>query len=123
MQIAILGSRRNLRDEVERQVRACLAEGSPLILRQYGMDEPRYNAAPAELAAAFVIIDDAKALDSLRTVAGWGENLPLTIVSNHPQYALEGVRLQARHYLLLPLEQRDVREALLRMGLEVKPSG
>jgi hypothetical protein len=55
MQIAILGVRRNLRDEVERHIRACLGENSTLILRQYSVDEPRYNPVPPDTAAAFVM--------------------------------------------------------------------
>ena len=119
MEIAILGYRRNLREDVARQIIACLEKTADITLRQYGLDEPIYNPMPPETGAAFVIVDDAKALHSLRTVARWG-NLPLIIVSNHPQYAMEGIRLQVRHYLLFPLTEPDVSEALKRIGVEVK---
>jgi hypothetical protein len=69
MQIAILGYRRNLRDEVESCIRDCLNDDSNITLRQY---------------------------------------------------ALEGIRLQVRHYLLFPLTEQDMREALTRIGIEVK---
>lgn len=123
MEIAILGYRREMRDEVERHIRGCLGENSPFILRQYGMDEPKYNPVPPDTAAAFVIVDDARALESLRKAADWGERLPLVIVSNHPQYALEGIRLQVKHYLLFPLVEEDMREALRRVEKEVAPGG
>jgi DNA-binding NarL/FixJ family response regulator len=121
MQIAILGYRRNLREEVERLILTCMVPSSDIILCKYGMDEPSHNPAPPDVGAAFVIVDDAQALISLRTVARWGENLPVVIVSNDPQYALEGIRLQVRHYLLFPLTEKDMREALPRIGLEAKP--
>ncbi len=123
MEIAVLGYRRELRNEVERYLRAYLdADGAPTT-RQYGLDEPVYNAAPQDIVAAFVIVDDAKALSSLRKVAAWGENLPVVVVSNHPQYAMEGIRLQVRHYLLFPLTDADMREALSRIGMEVSQDG
>jgi len=116
-QIAIFGSRREHREEVERHILACLGESDAIVLRQYGMDEPRCNPALPNLAAAFVIMSNAKQLSDLRIVAGWGKELPVVIVSDHPQYALEGIRLQVRHYILLPLVEKDVREALLRVGI------
>ncbi len=118
MEIAILGYRRERRDEVEAQLRACLGRASLILLRQYGMDEPLYNLMPKETAAVFLIVDDAKALTAAKKAAEWGGDLPLVMVSNHPQYALEGIRLKVRHYILFPLEQADVREALRRAGLE-----
>lgn len=118
MQIAILGYQRSLRDEVERHIRSCLDENSVFIIRQYGLDEPMYNPAPPDLAAVFAIVDDAGAIEALRKVVNWGDSLPLVIVSNHPEYALEGIRLMARHYLLFPLTEPEVREALCRAEIE-----
>jgi len=119
MEIAILGYRRERRDEVEEALRFCLGRDAPIRLRQYGMEEPLYNPAPEETAAVFVIVDDAKALIAANKAAQWGKSLPLVIVSNHPQYAMEGIRLKVRHYILFPLEQEDIRESLRRIGLEV----
>lgn len=119
MEIAILGYRRERRDEVEEGLRFCLGRDSPILLRQYGMEEPLYNDVPKETVAAFIIVEDAKALITANKAAQREKNLPLVIVSNHPQYAVEGIRLQVRHYILFPLEQEDIREALRRIGLEV----
>jgi hypothetical protein len=67
----------------------------------------------------FVIVDSAVALHTLSSVVGWGGDRPVVIVSDHPQYAIEGVRLQVKHYLLFPLTEKDMREALPRLGLGV----
>jgi len=119
MQIAIFGNRRSHRDEVERYIRKCLGEDSPYELRQYNLEEPRFNPTPEGLAAAFVIVEDVLALNELRTVTGWSKELPVVIVSDDPQYALEGIRCQVKSYILFPLVEQDVREALRGMGLEV----
>lgn len=123
MQIAVFGTKRLRREELEALIRSCLTDNSELEVCQYSMEEPIYNQAPPDISAAFVIVDDANALKSLRTVARWVKDLPLAIVSDSPEFALEGVRLQVRHYLLFPLRTEDVREAMLRMGLEVRHSG
>lgn len=117
MEIAILGYRRDRRDEVEKHLCACLGPNPRLLPRQYGMEEPACNPAPPDTAAAFVIVDDARALSTARQVARWGSDFPVVFVSTHPQYALEGIRLMVRHYLLFPLEDEDIREALRRAGL------
>ncbi|HHV12892.1 MAG TPA: hypothetical protein GXX75_21690 [Clostridiales bacterium] len=119
MEIAILGYQRKRRDDVEGNLRACLGEDSPVLLRQYGMEEPLYNPAPEQIAVVFIIVDDARALTAAKKAAEWGKDLPLVMVSNHPQYAMEGIRLKVRHYILFPLEQEDIREALQRVGLGV----
>lgn len=123
MQIAVFGTKRLRREELEALIRSCLTDNSELEVCQYSMEEPIYNQAPPDISTAFVIVDDANALKSLRTVARWVKDLPLAIVSDSPEFALEGVRLQVRHYLLFPLRTEDVREAMLRMGLEVRHSG
>jgi hypothetical protein len=119
-QIAILGFRRKLRDEVEQSISDCL-EDAGITLQKYHLDEPVYNPVPPGIIAAFVIVDSASAAGALRSVSGWSENLPVVVVSNHPQYALEGIRTQVRHYILFPLTNKDMREALTRVGIEVKP--
>ena len=120
MEISILGYRRKMHEDVQRSILECLEDTADITLRQYGLDEPAYNPAPPEVGAAFVIIDDAKALNALRKVSGWGENLSVVIVSNHPQYALEGIRLQVRDYLLFPLTGPEMGEALRRIGFKTK---
>jgi Response regulator containing CheY-like receiver domain and AraC-type DNA-binding domain len=118
MEIAILGYRRELRNELEAQLRICLGDDTRYTPKQYGMDEPVYNRDPPEdTAAAFVIIDDARALNVAGAVANWGEDFPVVMAATGPQYALEGIRLKVKHYILYPLEQKDMREALVRTGV------
>ena len=120
MEIAILGYRRELRNELEAQLRICLGENARYTPKQYGMDEPVYNRDPPEdTAAAFIIIDDARALHVAGAVANWGKNFPIAFAATGPQYALEGIRLRVKHYILYPLEQKDIRETLIRMGVTI----
>jgi|GEM_PF-1770996 len=117
MQIAILGYRRNQRNEVEKHIRACLGSGSPHAIRQYSLDEPGHNPAPPDAAVVFAIVDDARALETVQRVANWGEDLPLVIVRAEPDYTVEG-KFTVKHYLTFPLTERDTREVLGRVGLE-----
>jgi len=120
MQIAILGDRLLRRNELESLIRSCLGEHSEIDVNQYGMSEPGYNPAPPGIAAAFVIVEDALALDTVREVTNWGRELPelpVVIASNDPGYALAGIRCQVTYYILFPLVEKDVREALHRVGL------
>lgn len=120
MDIAVLGYRRERRNDLEGHIVVCLGDNSPYTVRQYGMDEPVYNREPPpNTACAFVIIDDVKALHTAQSVAGWGDSFPLTMAAIHPEYAMEGIRLKVKHYFLFPLEQKDIREALVRMGIPV----
>jgi hypothetical protein len=116
MRIAIVGHKRKLRDEVESKIREHISEDRGVGVCQYETDK-REAAIPQDIYALFVIVDSAAALRSLPSVVGWGGDRPVVIVSDHPQYAIEGVRLQVKHYLLFPLTLADMREAIPRLGL------
>jgi DNA-binding NarL/FixJ family response regulator len=118
MKIAIVGQKRKLRDEVESKIKEYVPEGRGVGVCQYETDK-REAAIPPDICALFVIVDSASALRSLPSVVGWGGSRPVVIVSDHPQYAIEGVRLQVKHYLLFPLTPKDMREAIPRLGLGV----
>jgi len=117
MQVAILGDRLARRNELESHILSCLGERSKIDVCQYGMSEPGYNPAPPGIAAAFVIVEDALALGTVRDVTSWGKELPVVIASDDPGYALAGIRRQVTYYILFPLVEKDVREALRRIGL------
>jgi hypothetical protein len=118
MKIAIIGHKKRLRDEVESKIKEYLHGSRGVGVCQYETDK-REKAIPPDICALFVIVDSAASLRSLPAVVGWGGDRPVVIVSDHPQYAIEGVRLQVKHYLLFPLTEKDMREALPRLGLEV----
>jgi len=107
-----------MREEVERHIRGCLGENGSIILRHYGVGEPKYNPAPADIAAAFFIVDDGQSLEALKKIVDWGDDLPVAIVSDYKRSFLDNIGLKLKHYLPLPPTGQDVREALRWMGLE-----
>ena len=44
-------------------------------------------------------------------------HVPMAIISGSPNYAMEGIRLDVRHYIIRPAERADVRAALERLGM------
>jgi hypothetical protein len=120
MQIAIVGFKRKLRDEVEFNLKEYLKEGGEIELCQYDTAE-RLEPVPQDVCAIFAIVDNAESANCLWSVVLWGEGRPVVVVSNHPQYAITGIRLQVKDYILFPLIEEDMREAISRAGLEVSP--
>ncbi|MDR1703466.1 MAG: hypothetical protein LBS19_02105 [Clostridiales bacterium] len=122
MQIAIVGFNSKLCGDVERFINAIIKEDSEIVLNRHDI-EKRVKPIPQDVCAVFVVVDSIKAMNWLHSIASWSEGRPVVVVSNHPQYAIEGIRHQVKHYLLFPLVDKDMREAMNRAGLseEVKP--
>jgi hypothetical protein len=122
MQIAIIGLNPKLCDDAERGIRDILKEDSEIVINRHDI-EKRVKPIPQDVYALFVIVDSIKAMNWLPAIVGWAEGRPVVIVSDNPQYAMEGLRLQVKHYILFPLVEKDMREAMSRAGLssEVRP--
>jgi two-component SAPR family response regulator len=120
MQIAIVGFKSKLRDHVENSLKYYLKDGGGINICQYDTPE-LIRPIPRDVCAIFVIVDNAESANCLWPVVNWGEGRPVVIVSNHPQYAITGIKVKVKDYILFPLTEDDMREAISRVGLEVKP--
>ena len=115
MEIAILSYRRKLRDELEAQLRICLGDCAQHRIKQFSLG----YAPPDNTAAAFIIIDGERALHIASSAANLGGKFPVAMAATHPRYALSGTRLNVKHYILYPLEPKNIRETLLQMGVPI----
>ena len=118
MDIAIFGRNQRLRDNLENGLRACLGSNSTVSVRQYEMS-PRdiLNERPPKPSAVFLIIDNAYALADAESVVEWGEGYPMVMAASSPEYALDGIRKKVKYYVLFPVDEGELREALLRTGV------
>jgi len=80
-----------------------------------GFNEVFLDRAPKGMDAAFIFVDNMRALEVVRKLAR--PHVPMAIISGGPDYAMEGFRLDVRHYIIRPVERADVRAALERLGL------
>lgn len=64
---------------------------------------------------AFVVIESMTAMETARLMRESAPILPLFLVSNTGDYALEGFRLNALDYLMRPVSERRVVEAVARI--------
>jgi len=118
MEISIIGYRAHLRDELEAQLRMFLGDNCPIALRQYPIEPSDCRAdKPEDAIAAFVVIDEVWAINAAEQAVHWAEDFPVVMAATHPQYAIEAIRMKARHYILFPLEQAEIGEALRRAGV------
>lgn len=83
-----------------------------------GFEDVFYGRVPGDLRAAFVIVDNMRALECARKLSR--NNIPLALVSGSPDYAMEGIRLDVRHYIIRPVGRDDVKTALTRLGLDMQ---
>ena len=119
MDILILGSNQNRRDDLEEWIRECL-DDAEMEAKIVNCPEPRETITyerPAPPSATFIVIDGESALLYARVVESWGDGYPMVMAATHPQYAIEGIRRKVKHYILFPLEEKDIREALVRTGV------
>ena len=80
-----------------------------------GFNEVFLDRAPEDMDAAFICVDNMRALEVVRKLARL--HVPMAIISGSPDYAMEGIRLDVRHYIIRPAERADVRAALERLGM------
>ena len=78
-------------------------------------DEVFLNRAPEGVNAAFVCVDSMRALEGARKLVRL--RVPMVFISGSPDYAMEGIRLNVRHYIIRPVERADVQTALERLGI------
>ena len=82
-------------------------------IRSY--EEVFLGEAPAETDAIFAYVRDMRSLEGVRKLSRYG--IPTVIVSQSPDFAMEGIRLGVRHYLIEPLAEPELITALTRLGL------
>jgi len=80
-----------------------------------GFNEVFLDRAPEGMDAAIVCVDNMRALEGARKLARL--HVPMAFISGSPDYAMEGIRLDVRHYIIRPVEGADVRTALERLGI------
>lgn len=75
---------------------------------------PRHRSR--EPAAAFVLVNNMHGLQCLRKIAEM-YRAPVVVVSSSPDYALEGIRCDVQDYIIPPIWENDLRQALRRLGI------
>ena len=90
-----------------------LVDGAEIL--SCGFNEVFLDCAPEDMDAAFICVDNMRALEVVRKLARL--HVPMAIISGSPDYAMEGIRLDVRHYIIRPAERADVRAALERLGM------
>ncbi len=83
------------------------------------MNEITNIVSKKDLAVGFIILENMETLYLLKKIVNINRNLPMIVVSNDPQYALECMRLKVKHYILLPLETREIKEAMKDLGVVI----
>lgn len=71
----------------------------------------------ARYAAAFLWIEGMPDLEAARQLTRVLPGLPLVLVSDSGEYAMEGYHLHARYYLHYPASRHTLVEALRRCGI------
>lgn len=118
MDIVIFGEDENRRNELQSNLRAYLGESSPVNISQIDTSGDRYCLEqPPNPSVMFFIIDKSGMLLYSEKASKWGADYPLVMAATHPQYAFEGIRQRVCHYILFPLEQAEIEEALKRTGV------
>ena len=75
------------------------------------------DSPPRGVDAAFVCVDNMRALEGARKLHLLG--IPMIVLSDSPDYAMEGIRLEVRHYIIRPVTEPEIRAALRRLGIPV----
>lgn len=114
MKIAVLGSPGEMLEAIGSLLAEHLPHEDCIYFEADGICR---EALPGDTDAAFVLVEDMGGLHTLRTMAELYPLLPITLVSHTPDYALEAIRQNARDYLILPIESRELARALRRMNL------
>lgn len=115
MKIAIIAPPESEWQSLADMLRACAGSGGEVGVIRYGLDDPLYTPPDSDTSAVFAFVDNMKSLTAARKIALWDTDMPLVFVCKDPGYALEGIRLNVRDYLLQPLRASDVNEAVNRV--------
>lgn len=116
MHILILDRNPERRTELACGLRACLAGGSIHIdgLAQQSVFACRPDT---DYDAVFLWVDGMPDLEAARQLTRVFPGLPLVLVSDSGEFAMEGYHLQARYYLRYPANRPILTDALGRCGL------
>ena len=119
MDILILGFDQSRRADLEVWIGECLedAEMESKIVNCGVSPEVILYDKPAPPSVTFIVIDSEDALHYARTVESWGEEYPMVMAATHPKYAIEGIRMKVKNYILFPIEEKDILESLKRTGV------
>ena len=85
----------------------------------HSYEEVFLGQTPAETDAVFAYVRDMRSLEGVRKLSRHG--IPTVIVSQSPDFAMEGIRLGVCHYLIEPLAEPELITALTRLGLYAEP--
>ena len=69
----------------------------------------------------FVGADSMNGADSARQIRGYGPQIPLFLVSEVSDFAVEGFHLMALDYLVKPVSPKRLAEALAKIGSQSLP--
>lgn len=92
------------------------AENAEVLICEF--EEIFYGNPPQNTDAAFVCIEDMRSLEGARKLHLLG--IPLVVVSDSPDYAMEGIRLGVRHYIIRPVSEPEIQTALRRLGILIR---
>lgn len=118
MEIGIIGSNLKVLTELEKEIKKYL-NNSNYNIRYFKKNQINTITSKEDLVAVFIVIDNIESLYILEKIVNLKRNLPMIVVSNDPQYALECLRLDVRHYILLPLESEEIKKTLIKLGVIV----
>ena len=118
MEIGIIGSNLKVLTELEKEIKKYL-NNSNYNIRYFKKNQINTITSKEDLVAVFIVIDNIESLYILEKIVNLKRNLPMIVVSNDPQYALECLRLDVGHYILLPLESEELKKTLIKLGVIV----
>ena len=119
MDILTLGFDQKRRTDLEEWISECLedAEIEANIVNCGASPEVIVYNKPTQPMISFIVIDREDALHYAQIVESWGEEYPIVMAATHPKYAIEGIRMKVKNYILFPIEEKDICESLKRTGV------
>ena len=114
MNIAIIGGSEAKRAELEQMILSNSNRSKAYSIVCYEFIEDEQIYVNSKVSVAFIFVENSKILHRIKEFIDGNEKVSIVVVSNRPEYALESIRLNIKYYLLYPLEQYEVLEALKR---------
>lgn len=106
------------RRAVAEAVRGCCArDGTHAEIAEYGeISSMAYSHQERPYDMFFVVVRDMMGVEAARLIREMDKLCPIFLISQTGEYAMEGYRIHALHYLLLPVTPEGVAEAIGRIG-------
>jgi len=103
------------RKVLETLIESCLAkDGEQADVVNHAPEDVFRLPLPRDTAAAFITINSVTDVEAARQFARLYETTPFVVISDNGDYAVEAFRLNARHYIIRPVGEVGIREAVSR---------